>query len=41
MEEEQGENQIKPKVEGGAEDAISIKVKDQNGGEVRLHQGAL
>lgn len=34
MEEGGGENQVKR--EGGADGAMSIKVKDQNGGEVRV-----
>lgn len=33
MMEDTGENNIKPKQEAG--EAMSIKVKDQNGGEVR------
>ena len=34
--EDTGENNIKPKVEQG--EAMSIKVKDQSGGEVRHRQ---
>lgn len=32
--EDSGENQVKPKVEGEHAEPMSIKVKDQSGGEV-------